>query len=45
LGNGNASLKCDLNELIFAREESTVLDGTAVLSDEVVEVGEETKSM
>jgi hypothetical protein len=44
-GNGNAISKCDLNELVFARGKSTVLDGTTMLPDNVVDGGEETKSM
>jgi hypothetical protein len=45
LGNGNAISKCDLNELVFTRGKSTVLDGTTMLPDDVVDGGEETKLM
>jgi hypothetical protein len=45
LGNWNASLKHILNELVFARDDSTMLDGTTMLPDNVVDGGEEPKAM
>jgi len=37
--------KCALNETIFTGDESTMLDGTAVLSDDILDSGEEPKAV
>jgi len=44
LGEGNTRPKYALKEIIFTGDESTVLDDTTVLSDNVVDGGKEPKA-